>query len=193
MTHTFAIFRLAHELKDARIDDDPPGMLRPMDLRRGLSVKRSFPKHATCPLRRRVRSRRRYDFFPNVMGHLIVNERARAVLFSEPRLSWEWYPLTIVDAHGAPVSTDYGLAHLLEQFECVDRRRSDYVDDAMEPTEVHTFHKLVLARSKVPNRSIFRLAEQPGTIILRHDLGVRLAQAGLTGWESWKLGVPIFL
>ncbi len=53
--------------------------------------------------------------------------------------------------------------------------------------------ELVLDRSKIPDRGLFRLAEQPGTMILRRDLAEQLVRAGLTGWEAGTLNAPILL
>jgi uncharacterized protein DUF1629 len=193
-TADYAIFRLTHEPGYALIDDDPPDMLRPMDLRYGLSVKKSFPKKAVCELSSRHKGKKLSDFFSNIMGALIVNEKAKAVLEAENSLKWEWYPLQIVDLKEKPFTSQYTWAHLLRNYECVDRKKSVYRASAIEPTEVHTFHKLVLDLDRVPKEpSLFRLKEQPGTLIIRSDLVDKLQAAKASGWETWKLNAPIML
>lgn len=191
---THAIFRLTQAEGYALLDDDPPDMLRPMDLRYGLSVKGSFPSKAVCSLSRRHKGKKLANFFGNIMGHLIVDEKARALLQAEQGLSWEWYPLSVVDQKGKPFSTAYTWAHLLGNHECVDRKKSQFTVEPMEPTEIHTFDRLVLDSARIPKElSLFRIKEQPGTIIIRADLAARLQAAKVTGWETWKLDAPILL
>lgn len=191
---THAIFRLTQAEGYALIDDDPPDMLRPMDLCSGLSVKKSFPAQAVCSLSRRHKGKKLANFFGNISHHLIVDEKARAVLEAEKGLAWEWYPLAVVDQKGKPFTTAYTWAHLLGNHECVDRAKSRFTASAMEPTEVHTFDRLVLDPARIPReQSLFRIKEQPGTMIIRSDLVARLQAAKLTGWETWKLDAPILL
>jgi len=193
-TPDYAIFQLTQEPGYALIDDSPPDMLDPMALRYGVSVKKSFPKKAVCELSSRHKGKKLSDFFSNIMGHLIVNEKARAVLEAEEGLKWEWYPLKVVDLKGKPFTDRYTWAHLLGNHACVDRKKSLFRPSAVEPTEVHTFHKLVLDPERIPEKpSLFRIKEQPGTLIIRSDLAGKLQAAKVSGWETWKLNAPILL
>jgi hypothetical protein len=193
-TADLSIFALSRLPGYALIDDNPARMLRPMDLRNGLSVKVSFPEQAVCKMSKRHKGKKLADFFANIMGHLIVTEKARAVLEAEPNLRWEWYPIEIVDQGGKPLKARYTWAHLLENYECLDRSKSKYTASSMDPASVHTFHKMVLDPKRVPDdRTLFRLKEQPGTKIIRSDLVKRLQAAGVTGFELLKLDSPILL
>lgn len=190
----YSIFRVLTQPGYALIDDNPPRMLRPMDLREGLSVKKSWPNNATCALSTRHKGKKLADFFGNIMGHLIVSDKAKAVLEAEKSLSWEWYAIAIVDAKRKPISAKYTWAHLLGNVECVDRAKSEYTPSSVEPTQVHTFERLVLDPKRVPKEpSLFRLKEQPGTKIIRSDLVQRLHDAQVSGFEVWELDSAVFL
>jgi hypothetical protein len=193
MSHDYFVFKLSHAPGYALIDDDPPDTLRPMDLREGLSVKTSFPGNATCYLSMRHKGKKLSDFFSNIMGHLIVNDKARAVLETE-KLAWEWYPLKIVDQKEKPFTSKYTWAHLLGQTACVDLKKSEYTPDPMDPACVHTFERLVLDPKRIPkDASLFRIKEQPGTKIIRSDLVERLTAATVTGFKLLELDSPILL
>lgn len=188
------ILRVPTRPEYAKVDQEPRGIKKQWLMGEGQPMSAFFPKDAKLTLSDRHKGQKLDDFVANPFQWLIVSEKAWRVLEQEP-VKFERFPVTLYDAKGKKVlSRDYCVAHLLGTADCVDLKKSEYEWSAMEPTEVHTFDRLVLDPKRIPeDQTLFRIKEQPRSKIIRSDLVERLEDAGVGGLELWKLDAPIAL
>lgn len=179
----------------AKIDQDPSGLKKSWLMGEGKPMGSFFPKDARLDLSAYHKGQKLDDFIYNPMQWLIVSEKAWRVLEQE-RLKLERFPVTLYSSSRkrTALSRDYCVVHLLGTADCVDLKKSEYEWSSMEPTEVHTFTRLALDPKRIPkDETLFRIKEQPRSKIIRSDLVERLEDAGVTGFELWKLDAPILL
>jgi len=121
------------------------------------------------------------DVIPTAVYLLVVSERLAALLQRESGARWETFPVKLRRERKV-LDAPYVLANLLDIAPCVDLGRSDFEPNAFIPGEVDFFRRLVLDPERVPrDRKIFRMKEQPRTILVREDLIATLRDAGCTG------------
>jgi hypothetical protein len=190
---THHILQVSTRPQYAKVDKEPRGIKKLWFLSEGKPMGEYFPKDAQLFLSERHKGQKLDDFIFNPFEWLIVSEKAWAVLEKEP-VRFERFPVTLFDHKKNVLSRDYCVAHLLGTADCVDLERSKYEWDSMDPEEVHTFEKLVLDPRRIPEEeTLFRIKEQPSSLIIRSDLVERLEDAGVSGFELWKLNAPIML
>ncbi len=122
------------------------------------------------------------DVVPTVIYLQVVSGKLKALLERESGARWEMLPVKLRDKQKRVVDAPYFIANLLDVAPCADLGRSKYVPNKVIPGEVDTFHELVLDPGKVPaDRKIFRMKEQPRTILVREDLVRAITAAGCKG------------
>ncbi len=189
MTHH--IFRVPLRQQFAKIEQEPPELEKPWLLTDGQPYGAIFTGTATAKCARSHKGTKLADFLYNPFRWLYASEKARDLLAAEP-VTFEFYPLTVVDQKDKPVPQPYFLAHLLGTADCVDLERSQYVRSSFRPDLIQIMKRLVLDPARIPQEAtIFRIKEQPETMIVRSDLVERLREAGVGGFELWELDTPI--
>lgn len=169
------------------------GMKKTWHLAYGESYAAHFPAGAVVDVDRDYKGTKLDDFVFNSMGWLVVTERVKAILGTEPITS-EVFPLGIRDRKGKLVQRSYFLVNVLGTVDCLDLNRSEYERSAFKPEEVHTFERIVLDPARIPpDQTLFRLKERPTVKIIRSDLIARLREAGVTGFDLLELDAPIMI
>jgi hypothetical protein len=190
---TFFILRMPSRAQYAEIEDEPSGFERSYIVDQGASCLGAIDGTMSVPLTRKHKGMKLDDFISNLFDWLIVTERVKDVLAAECN-NVEVYPLEILDQKGKPVKARYFFVHPVGTVDCVDLEKSTFKRNAAFPDKILTFRKLVLDEKRIPgDLKLFRIKEQPETIIIRKDLAQKLADMKAGGFTLWELGAPILL
>lgn len=121
------------------------------------------------------------DAVPTAIYLLVLSEKLVGLLARESAARWETFPIKL--RHNKKVlEPRYVVANLLDVAPCVDLEKSAFERSQVIPAEIDFFDRLVIDPSKVPaDRKIFRMKEQPRTILVRDDLALAIRAAGCTG------------
>ncbi len=175
------------------IDRDPKGASKTFLVGEGKSFAGHLPDDATMALDSKHKGMKLEDFISNSLSWLIVSEKVRALLAAEPN-PCEVYPLQVLDLKGRPIKAPYFLVHPVGTVDCVDLAKSEYDRSAMEPDMILGFQRVVLHQKKIPpDRTLFRLKENPRTYIVRSDLVDKLTEAKAAGLKILDLDTPVFI
>ncbi len=121
------------------------------------------------------------DAIPTAVYLLVLSEKLASLLARESGARWETFPIKLRH-NRKTLDARYVVANLLDVAPCVDLERSDFEPNEVIRGEVDFFRRLVLDPAKVPaDRKIFRMKEQPRTILVRDDLVAAIRAAGCTG------------
>jgi hypothetical protein len=121
------------------------------------------------------------DAIPTAVYLLVLSEKLASLLTRESGARWETFPIKLRQ-NRKPIDARYVVANLLDIAPCVDLEKSAFERNQVIPAEVDFFDRLVLDEAKVPkDRKIFRMKEQPRTILVRDDLVSAIRAAGCTG------------
>jgi hypothetical protein len=190
---TYYILTIPRLQEYGLIRDDPKGATKTYLVDQGKSFAGHMPKDAKVRLDKRHKGTKLCDFISNVASWLIVSERVRAILAAEPNPS-EVYPLKVLDLKGRPIKEPYFFVHPVGAVDCVDLAKSEYDRSSMEPDMILGFQRVVLHKRKIPpDRTLFRLKENPCTYIVRSDLIDKLKVAGVKGIQLLGLDTPVFI
>lgn len=128
------------------------------------------------------------DSIPNNTLLLIVSGKLKGLLESEASCEIEFLPISILDHEKVPVQDDYYIANVLYSIQCMDVEASDFVQSAMDESQVHHIKQLVLDHQKIPEQTnVFRLGEELDTILVRGDLANRITATGCSGMHFINL------
>jgi len=139
-----------------------------------------FPADVTFDLAR-DKGDKLADAIPTAIYLLVLSEKLAGLLARESAARWETFPIKL--KHNKKVlEPRYVVANLLDVSPCVDLEKSAFERSQVIPAEIDFFDRLVIDPSKVPaDRKIFRMKEQPRTILVRDDLVAAIRAAGCTG------------
>jgi hypothetical protein len=191
--HDFYVLTVPGRPQFGYIDRDPKGATKTYLVGEGCSFKGHLPGEATIALDSKHKGMKLDDFISNSLSWLIVSEKVRALLAAEPN-PCEVYPLKVLDPKGRPIKTPYFLVHPVGTVDCVDLTKSEYDRSSMAPDMILGFQRVVLHKKKIPpDRTLFRLKENPRTYIVRSDLLDKLTRAEVSGHEVLDLDTPVFI
>jgi hypothetical protein len=143
--------------------------------RTGLGIPAADLWPADAHVRTRKGGRTLSDLIGTTNSELYVSrqvaERVRAVL--SPADQVEFLPLTIRDARGRVLSSDYVVINPLGWVDALDLEASEVTWSKREPGKVVRVDRIVLARAKLDGRAIFRVKED----CARYLIDERLADA----------------
>jgi len=122
------------------------------------------------------------DFVNNVMAFLIVSDEIKTIVEGEACSGLEFLPIKILNHKHRIASDTYWVINIIKQIECVDRDKSDFDEDIVDPDLIEGFRKLVLKddMDKI-QESIFRMKEQPRFIVFSENLVNKLKEKNVTG------------
>jgi len=121
------------------------------------------------------------DAIPTAVYLLVLSERLAALLTRDSGARMEKFPVRLRQGRQT-LDAPYVLANLLDVAPCVDLERSDFEPNQVIKGEVDFFRRLVLDEARIPpGRKLFRMQEQPRTILVREDLVGAIRAAGCTG------------
>lgn len=124
------------------------------------------------------------DYVENSPQWLIISDRFKAILEEFHVEEIEYLPVKIKNHKGRMASEHYWIASFLVLTEAVDRESSIFDDDPGSEDGIFSFDKLVLRQDILKSGPmIFRLKEEPMTVITRQDVVERIEEEGLTGVE----------
>ncbi|HYO52713.1 imm11 family protein, partial [Archangium sp.] len=179
--------------ESAYIEQEIDDLDKPWLLSEGVRMGAEFPAGAPCYISRKWRGMRLDDFVSNKFDWLVVSERVRKILETEP-IEVEWLPIRLFDQKKREVQASYALAHIIGTVDCIDLARSDFDRSAAWPEEIFILRRLVLDMARIPKHAIlFRLKEKSRTLIIRSDLVEKFHAAGVTGFSLLGLDTPILL
>lgn len=175
------------------IEKESQGVTQAWRLGDGEPMGDKFPKQASYPLSKQHKGMKLTDFIPNKFSRLIVSEKVRKLLETEP-VDIEWLPVSIIDKKDRVVDARYSIAHVLGTVDCVDLDRSEYDRSSFSPEQFLVIRRLLLREDKIPEQlALFRIKEYPRAFIIREDLLDKLATAGATGLDVLELGTPVMI
>lgn len=179
----FLILTVPSSNEAAKLDKEIDGIDEEWLLLRGEPLGDHFPKDAVWPISKQKGGTKLNDFIPNIFSRLVVSARARELIAAK-QANIEWLPVKILDRKNKPARSMYFIANVLEQHDCINRKKSDYEDDDLNPGKIQYFNKVVLDTSKVPDDAfLFRMGESTTKYVIRSTFGLELAEAGLTGFD----------
>ena len=113
---------------------------------------------------------------------LVVSARLRAALAALEPVKVEFLPVAIIDHKKRKVPDPYFIVHPIEPVDCIDRARSDVKTSRITPTKISAMKRMVLDPARVPaERTIFRLRDYWGVIVVRRAVAEALDKGGFTG------------
>jgi hypothetical protein len=133
------------------------------------------------------------DLVHNTMGYTLASERMKKLLEDACTAPIEFLPFALVNHKGRSAGTFY-IANVLAVSDCVDRARTEGVEDAVNQGRLMIIRKLVLDDARIdPKLNLFRIAVLPSVLIIREDLRRAIEAAGMTGIRYLELGTKIRL
>jgi len=176
------------------ITEDAEGVERSTKLTSGGALKGIYPENAALYMNEDHPGMRLVDFVANHIRYLIVSEKVKQVLQQEGVENSEYLPVSIYDQKKRLVSSDYFILNVLGTVDCLDHEKSQYKRSRISPERIRHFDKVVLHEDKVPGDvRIFRLKDRPAMIFIRVDLLDAFKKNKLTGFETYRLGVEVFI
>jgi hypothetical protein len=134
------------------------------------------------------------DVLRNALGYLMVTARMKQVLEQHAMAPIEFLPFTLLNHKGRVAARECYIVNVLGTVPCVDVERTEGSRSEIDPDEFARITRLYLDASRVdPARNIFRIAEQPQTVLVRDDLRQVLEAEKLTGVSYLGLGAPVDL
>ncbi len=134
------------------------------------------------------------DLVRNALGYCIASARLRELLEGQAGVEIEFLPMHIINHKGRREKGEFFIGNVIGSVDCVDRGRSEFVENPMRPGEFQFLRKLALATDRIdPERKLFRIRPMPRVLIIREDLASLLGAAGVTGCSFLRLGSPVRL
>lgn len=94
----------------------------------------------------------------------------------------EFLPVKIIDHKGRSLAGPFHIVHPIDPVDAIDRERSVFEEDLLEPGAIESIDKLVLDPARIPpDRAFFRLAGFWDATLVRRDLADAVIQSGATG------------
>jgi hypothetical protein len=113
---------------------------------------------------------------------LVVSARLRAALEALQLVRVEYLPVSIIDHKGRKAPAPYVIVHPVEPVDCIDRDASGVKISRITPGKVSSLKRLVIDASRVPpERTMFRLKDLWGPIVVRKPVADALTRGRFTG------------
>lgn len=124
----------------------------------------------------------RLDVLPGIQFPPIISSTYRAFFEKNDMRQLEFHPVDLICEEDGSVDTSYYFLNILNNVECLDRKKSDF--DLFHPDYdiIVSINKMVLDKTKIGDRDIFRIAEYPTLIVHSNDLKVRIENQNLSGF-----------
>lgn len=163
-------------------------------LNEGVSRADDFPSDATYTMDRSYpKGIALDDAIDNLDSLLVVSEHLRRVAFARDIHGVEWLPVRIVNHKGRTENAPYFILHPVGLQDCLDRSRSDFDENPLDPEKIMTMRKLVIDETRVhPDAQVFRIRHHPRPALFRRDLAEAISAANCTGIrfieiDQWEL------
>ncbi len=128
------------------------------------------------------------DCLPNILGYFIVSDVFKELL---GEFNIEWLEINLIDHKGRQVERSFHIANLLTIIDCVDLKKSEYIEDPMDRPTFQYTDKLVLNTEKVGEAALFRPLHTPDKFIVSTGLKERIEQQGMTGVSFTPVGIQL--
>jgi len=176
------------------ITEDNEDVERSTKLTSGIPLKGIYPDNAALYMNEDHPGMRLVDFVANHLLYLIVSGKVKQVLQQEGVENIEYLPVSIYDQKKRLASSDYYIVNVLGTVDCLDHENSEYDRSLINQAKIQHFDKVVLHENQVPvDVKIFRLKGRSEMIFIRSDLLEALKKNKLTGFETYRLGVEVFI
>lgn len=126
------------------------------------------------------------DLLPGVQLPPIISTRLKDFYQSKKMQHLEFYPVDVICEEDGSIDSSYFLLNILNNIECLDKKKSDYSLFHPDYEIIVSVNKLVLDTAKISRRDIFRIAEYPALIIYSNDLRIKIENDGFTGFNFLK-------
>lgn len=165
------------------IRDIPKNLKKKYQLLEGISRLQDWPQDVVFQFsKERPEGMGLVDLVEETLSLFLISGRFKCILEEYGTKNIEYLPVKMKNHKGKIVAEDYWVVNFLVLIEAVDRKQSLFEVDAGEEDKIYIFHRLILLESvEKSGPPIFRLKEQPQTILIREDLMQRVAKAGLVG------------
>jgi hypothetical protein len=118
----------------------------------------------------------------NIDRVIVASKRLQQCInaYSPPEV--EVLPVKIINHKGRVASSEYAIIHPVNPVDCIDRRKSKFEADGLNPDDIESFRKLVIDEKRIPkDRLFFRMKGFWDITLVRHDLAAALTAAKLSG------------
>jgi len=113
---------------------------------------------------------------------VVASKRLQDCVRAHSPVEVEHLPVKIIDHKGRVASTDYAIIHPTNPVDCIDRQKSIFESDLIDPNDIDTIDKLVLDEASIPrDRSFFRMRGFWGITLVRRELAKSIAAEGFSG------------
>lgn len=159
-------------------------------------VRDKYPLHDGMPQAGRFPADASFHMHPDFPTHLllqdsvlnsdmciVVSERLKTALEKLAPPKVELLPVAIVDHKQRKVPEPFFLVHPIEPVDCIDRDASGAeMDEIVDPDAIESVRQMVLDESRIPpERTVFRLKNYWGAVVVRRDIAQALDQGGFSG------------
>ena len=162
---------------------DLVGLEKQFRLRQGISLQKDFPGDVA------------FHMHPDYPNDLLLVDNAlnqKRIIVASRKLKEfvearaiphvEYLQVGIVDHRGRKASSDYFVIHPIHPVDCVDKKRSLFERDDINPENFSSFERLVIDESRIPtDRELFRLSGFSDITLARRDLAEALDAARFSG------------
>lgn len=122
------------------------------------------------------------DAIPNTLNLVFVSAKLKGLLEKRANAEIEFLQVQLRDHKGRRINQPFFVANVLTAAECLDRKRSKFVIDSLDKTQMLRITWLVLDGKKLPHGPrLFRLGEMRDLLLVHHDLVQAIEDEGCTG------------
>jgi hypothetical protein len=159
------------------------------ELHEGLPLADSFPDDAHFAMDKDYRKQTQLTDVLHTLGDvLVVSERLRGILEARKTAGLEFLPVGLRDHAGKKVKAEYFVANLLPLVDCVDRKKTKYKPNKLDPDELTSVSNLTLDEKKIPTDvELFRTKGIPVLMVARRRLIDDLLKAKISGLGTAEL------
>lgn len=116
---------------------------------------------------------------------IVASKRLQECIQAHLPPAVEFLPVEIIDHKGRAASRDHAIVHPIHPVDAIDKQRSVFETNLIDPDDIESFEQLVLDEAAIPDdRTLFRLKRFWGLTLVRRDLADALSKEGFSGL-SW--------
>ena len=168
---------------DIDIDNKAPAKIENSKLIKGISFKSGQSIQVDIPTINFVVSLKKIleDYQFNIPGIPLFSSKLRQALLEIGIDYIEYFKANLITKKGRIISDDYNIANIACNIECFDWNNSKYDDTYKDDGVVIHVDYLVIDKSKIQGKLLFRIAESPSILLVGEELKKHLESKKITG------------
>ena len=159
---------------------------------KGIKMEHRFPENASLKMGATRKGIMVTDYICNTIRWCLVSEQLKDILKTHATAEIEFLPFKLINHKGRIAAYPCYVANLIGSIDCVDLTKTKASTSPSNPEEFLTLFSLELDDSKVPvDSNLFRIKNDPNTIVIREDLKEILDENNIIGMKYVKMGEPL--